>query len=574
MVRGDFSCISKNDNFNIKFNDMVKRQVLTPAILLLSLFFMINCSREEKISVPQWTTTEIRLTSKKDFSNPYTDIRVWAEFRNDKGTVLRRPAFWDGGKVWKVRFAPPDADSKWSWKTFSEPSDDGLARVEGTFHSVKYNGSNRLLQHGLLKMSDGKRNVVHADGYPFLIVGDTPWGIPFRAKTDQVKIYAGDRQQKGFNVALLMSVQPDRYAEGPESRDSVTGFDRAFEDLSSGHINKLKPDYFQYLDSLIGILIDHEIVPVYQPVFHGFGWKGKTVLGTTADAVEYARYCRYLVARYGSMPAFWLVSADGTGLDAGVKPGGEMVEEWDAYQQPTGIHYNPADNYLATWAGTDSSKCFHYNRSHQAEPWLDFQWAQSGHDGKHITYKVEEMYMNSPVKAVLNGEPTYEGMGGGKLGLGWWQGEEAWSNLMHGGTMGVVYGAAALWQWKISPDEEGWGEWTDQPLSWKEAIELEGSRYVGFVARAFDGFDFSDMEKRWDLADGKPLLAKEGKFYIAYLGEGDEITIKNVPAELSYYWFYPKTGEMKPGGKTATGMTFSSPAKTPMVLVIGNRIER
>jgi len=38
------------------------------------------------------------------------------------------------------------------------------------------------------------------------------------------------------------------------------------------------------------------------------------------------------------------------------------------------------------------------------------------------------------IKACLNGEPTYEGMNAGENGLGWWQGEEAWNQLLHGGT--------------------------------------------------------------------------------------------------------------------------------------------
>ena len=64
------------------------------------------------------------------------------------------------------------------------------------------------------------------------------------------------------------------------------------------------------------------------------------------------------------------------------------------------------DDYLPSWAGGDSSRCFHYNRSYQDEPWLDFQWAQTGHDGLHLYHKVERMYDNKPVKACLNGEPT------------------------------------------------------------------------------------------------------------------------------------------------------------------------
>lgn len=509
---------------------------------------LVSCSQNNYIpEAEQWTTHEVTLISDKDFRNGYTDIEVWAVFSNGKNDSLIRPAFWDGGRAWKIRFAPPDTGSVWKWTSFSEPSDDGLSGKSGSLKSVKYTGSNKLINNGLLKMSDGRRNVIHASGKPFLIVGDTPWSIPFRATTWQVEEYAADRMKKGFNAALLMSVQPDMYAEGPEERNTALGFERGFADLHQGRLNLLNPDYFQYLDSLIQILVDHGIVPVYQPVFHGFGWKGKTVLGPSADTSEYARYCKYLVARYGSMPAMWLVSGDAHGLDPGVKEGGEMIEKWDAYHQPAGIHYNPADDYLASWANGDSSRCFHYNRSHQAEEWLDFQWAQTGHDGKHLYHKVERMYENKPTKACLNGEPTYEGMNGGKNGLGWWQGEEAWNQLMHGGTMGIVYGAVCLWQWKVTPDEPGWDVWTDAPMSWKEAVALEGSKYAGLVSRAFDGYDFADMEKRPDLtANRNPVLAKEDSFYISYLEKGGVITIDPLPTGLPYRWFNPKNGEDGP----------------------------
>jgi hypothetical protein len=545
-------------------------------LLAIAFLGLSACQKEESITnVIQWTTHEISLQSAGGYKNGYTDVDVWAEFKNDKGETIKRPAFWDGGNTWKIRFAPPDTSSVWTWQTFASNEDKGLADQRGSLKSIPYptqNVRNIFYEHGFLKMSSGKRNVVHADGTPFLVIGDTPWAIPFRAKNEQVEIYASDRQGKGFNTALLMSVQPDRYAEGPTSRDSLLGYARAFDDLPNGHLNKLKPEYFQQLDSLISILVSHEIVPVIQPVFHGFGWKGKTVLGTTADPQEYARYCRYLVARYGSKPAFWLVSADGTGLDPGVKPGGEEIEEWDAYQQPTGIHYNPADDYMPVWAQGDSAKCFHYNRSHQSAPWLDFQWAQTGHDGKHIPYKVVRMYDEKPTKAVLNGEPTYEGMGGGKHGLGWWQGEEAWTNLMNGGTMGVVYGAAGLWQWKLTIDEPGWDTWTDQRVSWETALDLEGSRYPGNIGKALKGFDFTDMEKHWDLTEGnKPLLAKEGKFYIAYLPEGGEIKIKSIPDGLSFYWFDPVRGEFASDGEATSNMTFKSRDTKPWVLLIGNR---
>lgn len=536
------------------------------------LFLIISCSGKKDMPlVPRWATYEVVLTAEKSYDNPYTDTDVHAVFTSDRGDSVVRPGFWDGGNTWKVRFAPPDTGRVWHWVTVSSGDDNGLSGRKGALKSVAYTGNNNLLTHGLLQMSPGKRNVVHADGTPFLMIGDTPWALPFRATYEDAAVYAADRKARGFNTALLMCVQPDMQAEGPDKRDTPEGFARAFDDLPEGKLNKLRPEYFQYFDSLTTILIQHGIVPVYQPVFHGFGWKGKAVAGPGADPGEYARFCRYLVARYGSNPAFYLVSADANGLAPGVKPAGEMIQQWDAYEQPTGIHYNPCDNWLAPWAANDSTLCFHYNRTYQAERWLDFQWAQSGHGQDHLMYKVSAMYENKPVKAVANGEPTYEGMDGGKNGLGWWQGHDAWSNLMNGGTMGVVYGAASLWQWKVTADEPGWEDWCEQPLSWKEAMKLEGSQYVGLIAKAFQGFDFTDMEKRWDLTTGnKPLLAVPGKFYISYLESGGEISVTDVPQNLDYFWFNPLNGEMNPQGKVEAA-TFVAPANAPYVLIIGKR---
>lgn len=541
-------------------------------ITCISFSFACSNPSETIIEVPQWTSREISIQSDKKYNNPYTDVDVWVSFVNDKGDSLVRPAFWDGGNTWKIRFAPPDAGSKWHWQVHTSVEDEGLKK-SGELLSVTYTGNNKLVKHGLLRMSPGKRNIEYADGTPMLLVGDTPWSLPYRATTEQATIYAEDRQKKGFNTALLIAVQPDKNAEGPNARNTVEEFARGFDDIPEGHLNKPIPSYFQTLDSLISILHDHEILPVFAPLAHGYGWKGKNALGPTAHGDEYARFVKYLLARYGSRPACWLLSLDGHGDAPGVVPAGETLEKWDAYKQPTGLHYNPCDDFLATWAVNDSSHCFHYNRKHQDAAWLDFQWAQTGHDGKHIYHKVERMYDNKPTKAAMNGEPTYEKMSEGKHGLGWWQGEDAWNELMHGGTMGVVYGAACLWQWKITPDEPGWEEWTDAPYSWKDALDFEGAQYVGAISRAFEGFDFKDMERRWDLtANRKPLLAKEGVFYIAYLYKGGSISIKGIPENMPYYWFDPVKGVFRTDGFAGKDNVFAAPDNNqPWVLIAGIR---
>jgi hypothetical protein len=387
--------------------------------------------------------------------------------------------------------------------------------------------NHRFYDHGFWRMSPGGRNLVHADGRAAVLVGDTAWGLPWRATHEQCEVYARDRQAKGFNAVLLMSVQPDMDARGPRDRGADEGFDVGFEDLPTGHINQLNPAYFRYLDGLVSILVAHEIVPVLQPVFFGFGWKGLRVAGPVLPLAEYARYCRYLVARYGARPAVYLVGGDGSGREPQVAAGGEEVERWDAYGQPTGIHYRP--HIVAD--------------AHQEAEWLDFQWCQTGHTGEHIPERVADMWRNEPVKAVANGEPTYEHTGKRGLAEGWWQGHEAWSNLCAGGTFGVVYGAASMWQWAQRADEPGQSDFFMGPgASWREALDYEGSNYVGLVARILDGLPFADIQPNWEVTLGRRGLLAPGKLFIGYTWDGGDLKVFGEQVPLPYRVVDPRTG--------------------------------
>jgi len=419
-------------------------------------------------------------------------------------------------------------------------------------------------------MSSGGRNVVHADGTPFLMVADTPWALPFRGTKATVTQYAQTRQMQGFNAALLMTVQPDQRAEGPQDRTLPGSFGVGFHDLVDGHLNDINIDYFQQLDGLIDILLEHGIVPAFSPVFQGFGWKGLGTLGHSADPEEYGRFQRYLIARYGATPAIWLVSADAAGRSRVVEPTGRLVERWDSYQQPAGLHYSPSDDSQPEWT-YDPTHGFHYNRQHQTAPWLDFQWAQTGHGAQHRPEKVAAMFANMPVKAAANGEPTYERIGEADKAVGWWQGHEAWLNITSGGTMGVVYGAGGLWNWKLSADEAGWPAWANTEASWSDALQFSGAPYVGLMSKAFAGMPFVDMAPRSDLVEGGHLLAVPNEFYLAYLAEGGRVAIKNLPAGMQSRWFNPLNGEFSASaGKTRAGThEWNSPSNDPWILVVG-----
>lgn len=493
---------------------------------------------------------EIELTFNAPFevANPYVEVEAWAEFRHSSGKTLRRPAFWDGGETWRVRFVSLESEGEWTWTVHGL-----LTQATGSLRCEP------SASRGTLRMSPGGRNAVWDDGSGFFIVSDTAWALPFRATQQQTELYARDRRQKGFNATLLMTVQPDTRAEGPDDRTQPAGFGRGFRDLPSDTLRDLDPAYFQHLDGLIDTLLGHEIVPIHAPLFYGFGWKGKRVIGPVVDPVDARRFVRYLVARYGARPALWLVGADGTGLEPAVAAMGEEVEAWDAYGQPTGIHYNP-------WQATDA----HWN-----EPWCDFHLCQTGHDGEHWPERVAIMQVRSPARGVANGEPTYEGMGNGRHGLGGWQGEEAWRNVTAGGTFGVWYGAASLWQWKHD-GEDGWDNWCAAPWGWEQALAQEGSRYPGLVGRALTGMDFVDMVPRIDLALGKRCVAAEGRSALVYLPNGGSFNFVPWSEALPYRALDARTGETIVAGRMGpgNGVPFRDtrvelPSDRPIAVAIG-----
>ena len=538
--------------------------------LIMISFMLTGCNPEQESQASeQWQETELEFQTAVSYNNPYTDVNLWVDFTHDSGVQLTRPGFWSGGNTWKVRFASPVDSGEWHWQSFSSnPEDKGLHGKTGNMAALPYSGSNELIRNGLLQMSPGGRNVVHANGKPFLVIGDTPWALPWRGTVESVTVYARNRKERGFNSALLMSLQPDRDAVGPDSRTEQGGFGVAFHDLKEGHLNQLNPEYFMLLDSLRDILTVHGIVPVFQPVFHGFGWKGLNVLGWNVDPDEYARYCRYLVARYGAQPAMWLVGADSDGRNIGVKEGGEEIEKWDAYRQPTGLHYSPFDDRVPDWMDDFGGKYEpHMNRSFHDAGWLDFQWCQTGHNSEHLFHKVELMYNNKPVKATANGEPTYEGISRPGNGAGWWQGHEAWGQLLSGGTMGVVYGAGGLWNWKLTADEPGWPDWANSNVSWQEAIMLPGAEYVGYMSTALAGLDITDIELHHELAEGNLCIAKPGKLYIVYLPEGGRVRLNQLPGNSSFRWFDPMLGEFISKGNV-TSDVFDAPAEAPFVLIV------
>ena len=140
-----------------------------------SILILLSIHSALAATVEQWRATEIVLHSAKTYANPFTEVDVIATFAGPGGALLRRDAFWDGGNVWKVRFAPPKV-GQWTYVTASsDPSDAGLHEQRGALTCTPYTGRLPIYQHGFLQVSADRRGLAYRDGAPFFWLADTHW---------------------------------------------------------------------------------------------------------------------------------------------------------------------------------------------------------------------------------------------------------------------------------------------------------------------------------------------------------------------------------------------------------------
>jgi hypothetical protein len=175
---GDFTAQLKSCPDTKHFLKLARNK-LTPTFVLrvsiaacLVLLFPVNAFAA-KYRTQRWRAVEIVLTSSVTYDNPFQDVDVTATFAGPDHTLMSRPAFWDGGRTWKVRFAPPHT-GVWEMTTSAtDPKNKGLDGVTASVRCDPYSGTLEIYKRGFLKVSANSRYFVYADGTPFFYLGDT-----------------------------------------------------------------------------------------------------------------------------------------------------------------------------------------------------------------------------------------------------------------------------------------------------------------------------------------------------------------------------------------------------------------
>jgi hypothetical protein len=413
------------------------------------------------------------------------------------------PAFQGSDGAIRVRVALP-SEGSWEWTTGS--SDEGLDGRSGRVEVGPYIGSNDLLRHGRLRVSDDRRHLEHADGTPFLWIGDTWWyGLTRRLGwPDEFRTLLDDRVAKGFSLIQIVAgplpefdATPEGIWDPQQSNEAGWPWERDWARIDNG--------FYDRADERIGAIVDGGLVPCIVAMW-GFYY---TVMG--AERVR--RHWRNLVARYAAYPVVFCIAGEvnlppvsihlpplptddpapqAAAREEQLAGWGEIAHEvrrLDPYHNPITAHPAHPDvrRVLPDPSGLDINMLQSSHWSYQL-PTIEIrqfidqvlglpQPIRFGLEGALAL--TEESVAHEPRMVVVNGEPCYEGI----LGSNWQDVQRFlfWSGML-AGLAGFTYGAQGIWQMNSStqPDQirPRWGAGT-----WQDAMHYPGSRQVGLGGR-------------------------------------------------------------------------------------------
>jgi len=418
---------------------------------------------------------EIAFEAKGEHADPFTSVSLDVEFTDPESATRKVPAFWAGGKIWKVRYASPVVGTHTFRSICSNEDDAGLHGVEGSVEVAPYTGDNPLYKHGPLRVSADKRHFEHHDGTPFLWLGDTWWKcLAKRLTWEGFQTLTADRREKGFSVVqIVCGPYPDE-DHFQETWKNEAGFPYLKEDFS-----EINPEYFDYADRRLFHLVESGLVPAIVGSWGRGDCDGMALAGI--DGMK--RHWRHLVGRYGALPTVWIVGGESQGPLW--TETAKYVREIDFYDRPTTVH--------PFQSGRDSVT---------DESAINFDMLQTGHGGwpaaKPVVPKLKEAYDREPAMPVMIGEHSYEKHM--QTGYADFQRHVFWASMLSGAA-GLTYGAAGIWH---AGTEEDYGTcYMYDRTTWQEGMAFEGATHLGYGRRFLEQYDWHRFEPHpeWTTVD-------------------------------------------------------------------------
>ena len=513
---------------------------------IICIFFSNNLIAQD-YTIERWRVVEIELTSSGSYTDPFNDIDVTASFNGPGGATIVRPAFWNGGSVWVVRFAPTNTGTWTMTTTCNITSDTGLNNITKTIQCNDYTGDHEIYKRGFLKVSPNGRYFTYNDGTPFFYLGDTHWVfIHERFDTSNVagvasqfKYTVDKRVNQSFTVYQTEAIQH------PHGGDHSSSDEEAHCNFRDGFSSADLPG-FENIDRKFKYIADQGLVNANSSIC----WVSDPKDFPSAYTEQYmARLSKYWVARYGAYPVLWTIAQEVDddfygNFDSVVMAKwyavAQAIEDNDTYQHPLSAHMEDVQssgNYASTspWG----NKTYH--------DWWAIQW-----QGDQTEVAIaKNFWSHIPAKPSVLYEAPYDSLWTDTKGA-----RGAAYKAFQYGIYGYGYGANGIWNDLYAIGDYGTSYlMPDEYLNWYEGANLPAGTQMTYFKNFYDSLEWWKLMPRFDdqfWADftdtSHSLLSTDGQeTYVIYFGGlGTSTgTLKNLVNEYSYSvkWYNPRTGE-------------------------------
>ncbi len=494
----------------------------------------------------QWQPIELTFVAGQDVVNPFdfdeVDFRV--EFVGPDQRSMLMPGFWDGDRVWKVRFVPT-RPGLWKYRTICGPLPvAGLHGNTGTFTAFNPATTTALSAHGGIVAADVTRPVLtYSDGTPFPWVGDTWWNFPEKELTlDMASKMADQRVGQGFTVYQAHGSRP-MVPYGCDGFNSVS------------HPLDKSLAYWKSCD------------PYYQLMFQK-GLLGVVGLGAHEQwdpypTVIFQRWFRTHLARFGVYGVTYLFLQE-FDIAKGMKDErivklrntARYLYQLDPYARAMSVHpaSNSADLHLM-WG----------------ESWHKFALIQSGHFVPTFPQRYWKLRDDTPWKPIVESEHNYEGFARTNMTIDDTVVRRSYYVSILAESAGFTYGAQGLYANITSLDRPLSTQLWGPVLTWDQGLALPGGDDIGKASKLLKSLNWSSW-RSWRYTGGitpTPLVAgDDGETSLVYFFAGAKaVKITAVPDKWirgpgTATWFDPRTGgrgSAKPFQRTATGWVLPTP---------------
>lgn len=395
-------------------------------------------------------------------------------------------------------------------------------------------------EKGNLKVSENNLFLQHENGDPFFWLGETAWLLPSRSNRDEVGFFMEETSKNGYNVvqiSVLHSI-PSMNAYGHWALPK--GFD--FKNID-------KPGEYNYWQHVDYIVESAQRKGIYIGLVCAWGGAVKNKQLTVEDAKIYGKF---LAERYKKYPnIIWLIGGDIRG-DVEPEVWRTLAKNIKAIDPDHLMTFHPLGRTMSTtWFNNDD--------------WLDFNMFQSGHrrygqrkgDGDYPIEEnteedgwrfVERSLKETPLKPVIDGEPSYEDIPQGLHDANerYWQAEDVrryayWS--VFAGSFGHTYGHNSTMQ-MLRP---GYGAAFGAKKPWWDAVHDPGCQQMKYLKKLMLAFPFFERIPDQSVIANtngtqyERVIATRGNDYILvynYTNRLTEIDMTKISGSKKKAWWY------------------------------------